>query len=307
MKQYDSVVIGGGPAGITAALYLLRSGAKTALVEKLSPGGQVLMTEEVENYPGFPTGVKGYELADIFAAHLDAYPLDRFGDEVKIIEHVPYKNRILVGEEWIEAKTVIVCSGASYRKLGLPREKELTGRGVSYCALCDGNFYRGQEVAVIGGGNSALEEALYLTKLVSKVYLVHRRCEFRGDRIYQEKVLLNDKIEVMYDTVVAAFVGESDVTGLLLENCKTGEQSTLTVNGVFIFVGMEPSASYLPKGVARDAGGFIITDTEMHTNLPGIFAAGDIRSKMCRQVATAVGDGATAAHASFLFMEHAHE
>jgi len=303
MKTYDSVVVGGGPAGMTAALYLLRSGVSVALVEKLSPGGQVLMTESVENYPGFPNGVKGYELADTFAAHLDEYELDRFNDSVQQFEHEAGRNRLLVGDEWIEARTVIVCSGAQYRKLGLPREVELTGRGVSYCALCDGNFFRDQVVAVVGGGNSALEESLYLTKLVKKLYIIHRRDEFRGVKVYDEKVRNHPKIELVLSHIVTEIQGEASLTGVQVENCNTGEKRIIEVDGLFVFIGFMPHGDFFPAELEKDKDGFIITDTEMRTNLPGVFAAGDVRSKLCRQVTTAVGDGATAANTAFLFLE----
>ncbi|MBG0776467.1 MAG: thioredoxin-disulfide reductase [Desulfovibrionaceae bacterium] len=305
MKKYDCLVIGGGPAGMTAALYLLRSGVKTAMVEKLSPGGQVLLTETIDNYPGFPKGIKGYEMADVFAEHLTAYEeLDRFNDEVRALEHDgPGLNRVRIGDEWVEAASVILATGAVFRKLGLPREKELTGRGVSYCALCDGNFFRNQIVAVVGGGNSALEESLYLAKLVDKLYLIHRRDEFRGNKCYQDKVLNHPRIEPVLNTVVEDIVGENAVEGLRVCDVKTGEKRTIEVAGVFIFIGYTPPSAFLPKALESDGQGFVITDQEMRTNLPGIFAAGDIRAKLCRQVATAVGDGATAANAAFLFLE----
>lgn len=303
MKTYDSLVIGGGPAGMTAALYLLRSGAKTAMVEKLSPGGQVLMTESVDNYPGFPQGVKGYELADTFAAHLESYELERLNDSVQKFEHEPGKNRLLIGDEWVEAKSVVICTGAQYRKLGLPREDELTGKGVSYCALCDGNFFRDQTVAVVGGGNSALEESLYLTKLVKKLYIIHRRDQFRGVKIYDEKVRNHPKIELVLSHIVSEILGEDSLTGVQVENCNTGDKRVIVVDGLFVFIGFMPQGGFFPDELEKDEYGFIITDTEMRTNLPGVFAAGDIRSKLCRQVTTAVGDGATAANTAFHYLE----
>ncbi len=303
MRTFDSVVIGGGPAGMTAALYLLRSGASVAVVEKLSPGGQVLMTEEIENYPGFPKGIKGYELADLMAAHVDAYPHEKINDEVREIRPGAKSHQILVGGEWIEAKTVILCTGARYRKLGVPGEDAFLGRGVSYCALCDGNFFRDRVVAVVGGGNSALEEALYLSRLVKKLYLVHRRDEFRGCKCYQDKCFTHPKMEILRSSAIREVRGDSEVRSVLVENVKSGESREIAVDGVFVFVGFEPIIDYVPAEVARDKGG-LLTDLEMRTNVPGIFAAGDIRSKNCRQVATAVGDGATAATAAFAYLEH---
>ncbi len=305
MKQYDAVVIGGGPAGLTAVLYLARSGVKTLLIEKLSPGGQVLMTEEIENYPGFPKAVKGYELVDKLVEHVSAYEFDRLSDEVRAIRHEDGLYRLDVGDEKVEAKTVVLCSGSRYKHVGTPGEDMYLGKGVSYCALCDGNFFRGKTVAVIGGGNSALEESLYLARIVDKIHLIHRRDDFRGCKCYQNKCEINPKIVIHRSTVVDEIVGDpfKGVTGLKLTDVKSGEKRDLPVDGVFIFVGFEPVAGFVPEGLERDKAGFIITDTEMCTNLPGFFAAGDVRSKHCRQVATAVGDGATAATAAYAYLE----
>lgn len=303
MQRYDAIVIGGGPAGMTAALYLVRSGASVAMVEKLSPGGQILLTEEVENYPGFPKGIKGWELADVFAAHLEDYTITRLHDEVSAIEVQEEAHRVHVGEEWIEGRSIIICSGARYKKLGLPNEERLTGRGISYCALCDGNFFRGQTVGVVGGGNSALEESLYLTKLVDKIYLIHRRGEFRGSRHYQDKVEQSPVIEKHLHRVVEQIHGEDSFTGVTLRDPRSNETSFLPLDGLFIFIGFDPVGSFIPQEVTLDESGFIITDAEMRTAVPGIFAAGDIRSKLCRQVTTAVGDGATAANAAIIYLE----
>ncbi len=302
MKSYDAVVIGGGPAGMTAALYLLRAGVKTAMIEKLSPGGQVLMTAEIENYPGFPSGLQGWELADKFTAHIDNYDLDRISDEVREIEFGSGIHTIKVGDEEVQAKAIILATGSRYRKLGIPGEERLLGKGVSYCALCDGNFFRERDVAVIGGGNSALEEALYLARLVNKVYLIHRREDFRGLVCYQDKCFTHEKIEVIRNTVVDEIQGADGVESLALRDVKTDEASELKVDGSFIFVGFEPIMDFVPEEVDKDRNG-IITDVEMRTNIPGVFAAGDIRSKQCRQVASAVGDGATAATAAFSYLE----
>ncbi|MDD3310815.1 thioredoxin-disulfide reductase [Pseudodesulfovibrio sp.] len=302
MKLYDAVVIGGGPAGMTAALYLLRAGVKTAMVEKLSPGGQVLMTSEIENYPGFPKGLQGWELADKFAAHLEEYPLERINDEVRAMEPNGDGHVLKVGEEDVKAKAVVLATGCRYRKLNVPGEDRLLGRGVSYCALCDGNFFRGRDVAVIGGGNSALEEALYLARICGKVHLIHRREAFRGQIIYQQKCFDHENIDIIRSTVVDEIVGETDVESLTLRNVASGESSSLKVDAAFIFVGFEPIIDFVPETVNRDRNG-IVTDVEMRTNIPGLFAAGDIRSKLCRQVASAVGDGATAANSAFAYLE----
>nr|WP_321514421.1 thioredoxin-disulfide reductase [uncultured Pseudodesulfovibrio sp.] len=302
MKSYDAVVIGGGPAGMTAALYLLRAGVKVLMIEKLSPGGQVLMTAEIENYPGFPKGLQGWELADKFAAHLDEYELDRINDEVRRIAVGDSVHTIFVGDEEVQTKTIILATGSRYRKLGVPGEERLLGRGVSYCALCDGNFFRDRDVAVIGGGNSALEEALYLARLVNKVYLIHRREDFRGLLCYQDKCFTHEKIEIIRNTVVDEIQGADDVETLALRNIATGDTSQLKLDGAFIFIGFEPIMDYVPDDIMKESNG-VVTDVEMRTNVPGIFAAGDIRAKMCRQVASAVGDGATAATAAFTYLE----
>lgn len=306
MRSYDAIVIGGGPAGLTAALYLVRAGVSVALVEKLSIGGQVLMTEGIENYPGFPKGVKGWELADALEAHLQEYTVDRISDEVHTIEFKEGAHRILVGDEWITGRSIVLCSGARYKKLGLPNEERLTGRGVSYCALCDGNFFRGQTVGVVGGGNSALEESLYLAKIVNKLHIIHRREEFRATRIYQDKVEATPSIEILRHSVVAELHGDDALTGVTVKDPRSGETSFLPLDGLFVFIGFEPVGAFLPQDLALDDQGFIVTDSEMRTNIPGIFAAGDIRSKLCRQVATAVGDGATAANAATIYLEQLH-
>ncbi len=304
MKLYDAIVVGGGPAGLTAVLYLCRSGLSVAQVEMLAPGGQILKTESIENYPGFPQGVKGWELADTFAAHLAEYPFDRYNDAVLKMEQSAHGWTLSIGKDTIEGKTVVICSGANPSPLGVPREVQLTGRGVSYCALCDGNFFRDQVVAVVGGGNSALEEALYLSRIVRKLYLIHRREGFRGAKIYQDKIReASDKIELVLDSVVTELLGEEFLGGVRVKNVKTGVESQLDVDGLFVFVGYDPQNSFFPPELAVDARGFVLTDCEMRTNLPGVFAAGDIRSKLCRQVATAVGDGATAATAAFTYLE----
>lgn len=310
MKTYDAVVVGGGPAGLTAALYLVRAGVSTALLEKAAPGGQVLSTAEVENYPGFPQGIKGWELADLFSAHLDAYPVDRLRGDVSGLEVCsepggPHRLLLTESGEPVGARTVIVCSGAHHRALGAPGEDRLTGKGVSYCAVCDGNFYRGRDVAVVGGGNSALEESLYLSRIVNKVYLIHRRDGFRGSKVYQDKIVaMPDKIELVTSHVVDELRGKDNLEALVARHVDTGATRVIPVEGVFVYVGMVPMDAWLPASLDRDAGGFVKTDAEMATNLPGIFAAGDIRSKHCRQVSSAVGDGATAATAALAYLEH---
>jgi len=310
MKVYDSVVIGAGPAGMTAALYLCRSGVRTALAERIGPGGQMLNTAEIENYPGFPKGAEGWNLAETFAAHLESHALDRFSQEVKGFSRQEENHLLRLETETLEARSVIICSGAAPRKLGLPDEARLTGRGVSYCAMCDGMFFKDQVVAMVGGGNAALEEALYLSRLVKKLYLVHRRDAFRADKVYQDKLLTRkDKIELVTSHVVTELHGQDSLSGITVTPVRGGAPASgdgsrrLDVTGLFVFIGMEPRGAFFPAELKTDAAGFVETDTEMRTNIAGIFAAGDIRSKMCRQVVTAAGDGATAAHAAFTYLE----
>ena len=309
MSTFDAAIIGSGPAGITAALYLARSGCSVILFENLAAGGQILQTEVLENYPGFPKGIKGYELADLFAAHIEGLTIERSRDAVDSVRGQVGNFVVSAGEKEYACRTVIVCTGAKHRPLGVEGEDRLQGRGVSYCALCDGNFYRNQPVAVVGGGNSALEESLYLAKIASKVYLIHRRNSFRGAQIYQDKLAaLSDKVELVLDSVVDGLQSDliAGLTGVVVRNVVTGEQRPLKVNGLFVYVGMEPRTAFLPPEVERDAQGFLVTDTEMRTSVPGIFAAGDVRSKLCRQAVTAAGDGATAAQAAFVLMEQLH-
>jgi len=303
MKSYDALVIGGGPAGMTAALYLLRAGRTIGWVEPFAPGGQVLSTERIDNYPGFPDGIMGFELADQFAGHLKEFSFDTYHDEVQEMHVGSPRHRVRIGGEWVQAGAMIVCTGARWRNLDVPGEQRLTGKGVSYCAVCDGNFYRDQVVACIGGGDSALEESLYLTKIVKKIHLIHRRDEFRGIRLYRDKVIAEPKIEIHYDTVVREFNGDDSLVSLGLENVRSKARSELDVNGAFVFVGHDPQGAFLPSEVERDRCGFVITDQEMRTSVPGMFAAGDIRSKLCRQVSTAVGDGATAANSASIYLE----
>ncbi len=304
---HDAAVIGAGPAGITAALYLVRSGASVAIIEHLATGGQILTTAEIDNYPGFPGSVKGWELADLFDAHLSGYSIGRMHREVVAVDssggrffHVRMDE-----EKSLDAKAVIVCSGVRHRKLNIPGEEEFAGRGVSYCAVCDGNFYRNRDVAVLGGGNSALEEALYLSRIASKVHLIHRRGEFRGEQFYQDKIRATENIEFVPGSLAEEIRGNaSGVTSILTRDRQTGESREIAVDGVFIYVGMDPVSGFLPEDVRRDNNGFVITDAEMNTSIPGMFAAGDVRSKHCRQVCTAVGDGATAAAAALSYLEH---
>ena len=309
MPTVDSLIIGEGPAGVTAALYLVRSGCSVLVAEQMTTGGQILQTSSLENYPGFPQGIKGYELADLFAAHLQGLDhLERKSSAVTAAEgEAGHFTVTFQDKSTVECKTVLVCSGAKHRLLGVDREKELTGHGVSYCALCDGNFFRGKPVAVVGGGNAALEESLYLANIVDKIHLIHRRDAFRARKTYADRLAaMGDKVVFHLNSQVTKLLGEKDLAAVGISNLQTGDYEEVPVEAVFIYVGFEPVTTFLPKALERDAQGFVITDTEMRTSVPGIFAAGDIRSKLCRQVITAAGDGATAAQAAFVFLEQLH-
>ena len=294
---YDLAIIGGGPAGLTAYLYAARARLNTILIEKLSPGGQVLVTDFVENYPGFPEGLPGWELMEKFVAHVKKLGFKQKPGEVTGLElNGELKRLKLAGGEELLARAVIIATGASPNKLGVPGEKELTGKGVSYCATCDGPFFRDQTVAVVGGGNTAVQEALFLTRFAEKVFLIHRRDQLRAQKILQERAFANPKIHFIWNTVVEEILGQEKVEGVRIKNRKTGEISTLPVDGVFIFIGIRPQSDFVKGLLPTDERGFIITDCEMRTELPGVFAAGDVRAKACRQIITAAGDGATAAY-----------
>lgn len=301
-NRYDVVIIGSGPAGMTAAIYMTRGGFSTALLERGIPGGQIVNTEEIENYPGYGN-INGAELAEKMFEHATSFGAKYlFGNVEKVIDHGDYKE-VICGERTYEAKAVIVATGAAPSKLGAPGEAELVGKGVSYCALCDGAFFRDREVVVVGGGNAALEEAIFLAKLASKVTLIHRRDELRGAKILQDRAFANDKIEFLLSTVVREILGEDGVTGVMVEDLKTGEQRELATDGVFVYVGTEPNTDFVKDLGITDERGNIITDPNLATSVPGIFAAGDVRQKLLRQVVTATADGSIAAVSAQQYLE----
>ena len=294
-KEYEVVIIGGGPAGLTAGLYTSRAKLNSLLIEKGVVGGQIVDAEQVENYPGFPEGISGLELGQLIHRQATKYGLKTIIAEVTGVE--PQQKQIVVKttEGNFIAKAVIIASGSERRKLGIPGEEEFTGKGVSYCATCDAAFFKGLPVAVVGGGNAAITEALHLTRFASRVTVIHRRNQLRANGIMREKALSEPKIEFLWDTVAEEIEGENSVTRLKLRQVKTGEKSTLDIAGVFISVGLKPSTDYLRGVVSLDNGGYVITNDKMETEIPGIFAAGDIRRNSARQAITAAGDGATAA------------
>ncbi|NPB09870.1 MAG: thioredoxin-disulfide reductase [Thermodesulfobacteria bacterium] len=295
-ETHDLVIIGGGPAGLTAYLYAARARLDCVLVEKTSPGGQVLVTDLVENYPGFPEPLSGFELMDRFVAQVKKLGLQTISGEVVRLEIEGERKKIVFDDgRVLQAQAVIIATGARPNRLGVPGEEEFLGKGVSYCATCDGPFFRDQEVAVVGGGNTAVQEAIFLTKFAKRVYLIHRRDQLRAQKILQERALANEKITILWNRVVEEIFGQDQVEGVRLKNVKTGETETLKVQGVFIFVGISPQSEFVRGVLPLDERGFIITDCEMRTEVPGVFAAGDVRAKACRQIVTAAGDGATAA------------
>jgi thioredoxin reductase (NADPH) len=301
---YDVIIIGGGPAGLTAGLYTSRAKLDSLLIERMIVGGQVMTTTKVENYPGFPGGIDGPELVARFQEHCQEFGLQVTNGEVQqLIDDGDQKVLIVDGEEY-RARAVIVTTGAEPRKLGIPGEKELAGRGVSYCATCDGAFFRDVPVAVIGGGDTAAEEALFLSRFASKVYVVHRRDKLRATPLLQERLMANPKIEIVWNSIPEEVQGNNrGVCELKLKNKVTGETSSLAVEGVFFAIGVIPKAHFLAEVLKLNEEGYILTDDQCRTSLPGVFAAGDVRSKILKQIATAVGDGAVAAIAAEKYLE----
>ena len=301
-KTHQLIIVGGGPAGLSAGLYASRSRLDTLLIEKAGLGGQILNAEMVENYPGFPQGISGSELGALIAQQATKYGLPTAFAEVQGIEIHGGEKIVSTSEGQYRAKAVIIAGGSEYSKLGVPGEEEFTGKGVSYCAMCDGAFFRDQVVAVVGGGNVALNDALFLTRFASKVMVIHRRDQLRATRILQDRAFANPKIEFLWDTVVDSIIGDKLVKEIRLRNVKTGKVSSLEISGVFAAVGLRPNTDYLKGLLTLDEGGFISVNGWMETEVPGVFAVGDIRAGSIRQVVSAAGDGATAAVAAERFL-----
>jgi thioredoxin reductase (NADPH) len=301
MSRYEVIVIGGGPAGLTAGLYASRAGLKTLLCERGTFGGQIVNARQVDNYPGFPEGISGFDLASLMHQQATKYGLETITAEITDVKTGRAYN-VITTEGDFEAEVIIIAAGSEYRKLGVPGEEKLLSRGVSYCATCDAFFFRNLDVAVVGGGDTAITDALELSEHASKVYIIHRRDQLRAGHVLQKLALAHPKLKPIWDTVVDEITGESKVSGLRLRNVKTGEITDLQLAGVFVAIGLEPNSQRFANIVELDKTGLIKTNELMATSAPGIFAVGDIRQNSPRQVASAVGDGATAALSAFKYL-----
>ena len=303
-EYYDVVIIGGGPAGLSAGIYALRASMRTVLIEKASPGGQMTLTDAVENYPGFKN-INGFELSEKFLDHAKSYNLEVLSQEVAALEPgLDWHTIELDNNERLKSHSVILASGGQPRKLNIPGEDELYGKGVSYCAVCDGFFFRDKTVVVVGGGDTAAEESLYLAKLAKQVYLVHRRDALRASALLQQRVKAECKIEIMWNTVVTAIkANENGVYAVDLKDTQTAEKRDLATDGVFIFIGFEPNNKLVPAGTKMNADGYVVTNEKCETNAPGIYVIGDLREKAYRQIVISASDGATAALSAAHFVE----
>ena len=300
---YDTVILGGGPAGLSAAIYSARGNIKTAVVDITMFGGQPSNYLEIENYPGYPIS-GGYDLMEKFEEHADKFGVDKFPmQEIQKIDLLSEPKVIESLDTIFKAKTVIIATGAKATKLGIAGEKEFLGRGVSYCAVCDGAFYREKTVAVVGGGNAAVEEAAYLTKFADKVYIIHRRNKFRADKIVQERTFNNPKIELILDSIPLEIKGENNVETLVIKNVKTNEISEIKTDGVFPYIGFSPNVDLINGQLKQNERGFIETDVNLQTSIEGVYAAGDVRNTPLRQVITAAADGALAACSCVRYLE----
>jgi len=302
MARYDVIIIGGGPAGLTAGLYTSRAGLKSLLLERGALGGQMVNARLVENYPGFPEGISGPELGSLMHHQAIRYGLEVVTAEVTGTTQGQLYS-VSTAEGNFEATVIIIAAGSEYRKLGVAGEEKLSGHGVSYCATCDGFFFRDRQVAVVGGGDTAITDALELSQHASKVYVIHRRDQLRAGKALQQRAFAHPKLEFIWDTVVEEILGDKTLEELKLRNVKTGQQSNLKVDGVFVAVGLMPNSQLFFNILELDDAGYIVTDEVMTTSAPGIFAAGDIRRNSPRQIASAVGDGVTAAKSAFEYVQ----
>ena len=303
---YDIVIVGGGPAGLTAALYACRARMKTILIEKMLPGGQVLIADTIENYPGFPEGIKGPDLAEWMFRQASHFGLELKTEEAVRIERNGAKGNFTVhlqDGKALEALSLVIATGAAWNLLNIPGEKKLTGRGVSYCATCDGPLFKGKEVVVIGGGDTALGDAIFLTKFAHKVTIIHRRGQFRAAKILQERVRDNKKIELCLNSVAVELKGAERLEAVEIKDAGTGKVTDIKADAVFVLVGMTPNSDIAKEIVKLDEKGYVLADDDMRTSTEGIFVCGDVRKKLLRQVVTAVGDGGTAAFSAERYVE----
>lgn len=295
-NEFDVIVIGAGPAGLTAGLYAARGGLSVAVFERISPGGQLAQTSEVENYPGFPNGAEGWQLAFDMQQQALNFGVKIITEEVTGVDFSGDRKQVVTPNGTYAAKSVIVATGAHHRELGLPGEHELQGKGISYCATCDGNFFRGKDVIVVGGGNTAVGDALYLARICNKVYLVHRRDKLRATPVYNQRLAEMENIEFVWSSTPEAILSEEGVvTGLRVKDVNTGDLREIAASAVFVAVGNAPSTGFLAGALELDGAGYIVADESGKTSVPGVFVAGDVRTKSLRQVVTAVADGAQAA------------
>ncbi len=303
-EYYDVIIIGGGPAGLSAAIYALRASMRTVLIEKASAGGQITLTDDVENYPGFKN-INGYDLSEKFLEHAKSYNLEVLSREATVLEPgLDWHTVQLNGDERLKSHAVILASGGLPRKLNIPGEDEFYGKGVSYCAVCDGFFFRNKIVVAVGGGDTAVEEALYLSKLAQKVYLVHRRDALRASMILQQRLRADKKIEILWDTIVTAIKSHlGEVSAVDLQNTQTEETRELATDGIFIGIGFDPNNQLVPAGTKVNSDGYVCTDEKCETNLSGLFAIGDLREKYGRQIVLSAADGCTAALAAAYYVE----
>ena len=293
---YDMIIIGGGPGGYTAALYAARAGLDVVLLEKLSAGGQMALTHQIDNYPGFPEGIDGYTLGEAMQQQAERFGAQTEYAEVTSLELSAEPKAVHTTEGSFYGRTVVLATGAGPRMLGLPKEGELIGRGVAYCAACDGMFYKGKTVVVVGGGNSAAADALLLSRIAEKVIVVHRRDTLRATKIYHQPLLQADNVEFCWNSVVTELLHEQKVTGIKLQNTLTGEETVLPCDGVFVSIGRKPATDLAAGQLELDTGGYVIAGEDTKTSIPGVYAVGDLRTKQVRQIVTAVADGAVAVH-----------
>lgn len=293
---YDMIITGGGPAGYTAALYGARAGMNIILLEKMSPGGQMMLTDVIDNYPGFENGIEGFELAMKMQSGAERFGVKTEYAEVTDVDFSDIIKKVETTNGTYYGKTVVISTGANPRKLGIDKETEFTGKGVHYCAHCDGRFYKGKTVAVVGGGNSAVQDALYLSRLAEKVYIIHRRDKLRAEKIYQGALEKAENIEFLWNSTVEEILTEERVTGLKIKNVKTDEINDINCQALFVSIGRSPETSFLKGKIDLDENGYVVADETTRTNVKGVFAVGDVRTKPLRQIVTATADGAVAVH-----------